>query len=498
MNFKTFNELCQHVNEHSVEDMLFPILRNQIIMYQGEIDDSHDIHKLIFQLNKLTEGKYTIILGDTIHSEVTDIKENLMEIQNLYQLLGDKRSKDVLFNILAYRLTRREKYILDAYSYDSEQYFDPSVTLFKEDCVYVDCGGLDGYTTAKFMLHCPSYKRIYLYEPIESYYQDCVKNIQTLQVNNIKVRQAAVADKNGTLKFSVNVRGSSKANDLGDITVQAVCLDEDISEPVSFIKMDIEGSEKAALKGAEQHIKNDTPMLAICVYHLPSDLWEIPIMIAEMNPNYSLLIRHHQTNADETVCYAIPNNYKDISVNHVISLSPSTELACRRLINDLESTENLNLLKVKAHLLKQVENYQRSNFKQLLVISELQDWSQQLSEGKNYLEEQLKNRDNAITELQDWSRQLSEGKSYLEEQLKNKDNAIKELQDWTNQLEEAKKFFIDKVKTCDEELVKYRETIAKQEQTIGVLINETKKLQFHLNEEISKPWYKKVVEKTKE
>lgn len=465
MEFKDFDELCQYVKDHSVEDMLFPVLKNQIIFYQGEMDKSHDIEKMISQLNKLTEGKYTIILGDTIHAEVSDIKENLEKIQKLYNdLLQDNKSKNVLFNILAYRLTRRKKYTLDAYSYDIEQYFDPSVAVFKEECVYVDCGGLDGYTTAKFMIHCPSYKKIYLYEPMESCYQDCVTNIQTLQVNNIEVRQAAVADKKSILKFSANVRGSSKVNDFGDIIVHAVNLDEDISEPVSFIKMDIEGSEKAALRGAEQHIKNDTPMLAICVYHLPSDLWEIPSMIAEMNPNYSFRLRHHQTNTDESVCYAIPQNYKKESVDDMASLSPYTELACRRFIDNCERIETLNFLKEKAYLLKQVENYQKSNFEQLSVIKELKDWAKQLSEGKCYLEEQLKYRDNSIAELQDWSKQL----------------------------EEAKEYHYDKVKKCEEELLNCRETISEQEQSIDFLTNEKKKIEFRLREEINRPWYKKL------
>jgi len=440
MDLKNFDELSQYVKVHSVEDMLLPVLKNQLIFYQGEIDELDDVQGLIFKLNKSTERKYTNILGDTIHAEVIDIKENLEKLQMLYhERLDDNISKNVLFNILAYRLTRLEKYILDAFTYDSEQYFDPSVTVFKEGCVYVDCGALDGYTTTKFMLHCPSYKQIYLYEPMVNYYQDCVKNIQTLQVNNIVVRQAAVADKNCRLKFSANVRGSSKADDSGDIIVQAVSLDEDVSESVDFIKMDIEGSEKLALKGAEQHIKNDNPMLAICVYHLPSDLWEIPNIIAEMNPNYSFHFRHHKINTDETVCYAVPKHYKNLSANYVASLSPSTEIACRRFINNIENIENLNLLKSEVYLLKQVGNFQRSNLNHVSVV--------------------------------------------------------KELKDWTMQLEEAKEYHLDKVKKCEEKIAKCFQTIVEQEQSIDILTNENKKLTFHLKEEINRPWYKKSSQK---
>ena len=44
----------------------------------------------------------------------------------------------------------------------------------------------------------------------------------------------------------------------------------------TLIKLDIEGSEAGALKGGITTIKRDRPVLAVCLYHHPSDLWEIP------------------------------------------------------------------------------------------------------------------------------------------------------------------------------------------------------------------------------
>lgn len=44
----------------------------------------------------------------------------------------------------------------------------------------------------------------------------------------------------------------------------------------TFIKMDIEGSEQEALKGCKRILKELKPKLALCVYHKPEDLFEIP------------------------------------------------------------------------------------------------------------------------------------------------------------------------------------------------------------------------------
>ena len=76
-------------------------------------------------------------------------------------------------------------------------------------------------------------------------------------------------------------------------------------EAVSFIKMDIEGAERAALRGAEQLIRRCRPDLAICVYHSISDLFEIPLYIHSIVPEYRLYLRHHTPVFCETVCYAV-------------------------------------------------------------------------------------------------------------------------------------------------------------------------------------------------
>ncbi len=83
-------------------------------------------------------------------------------------------------------------------------------------------------------------------------------------------------------------------------------LDEAIGEESpSFIKMDIEGAELEALKGAKNIIQKYAPKLAVCVYHKPEDMEEIPQLLLEYNPNYRFYLRHYSLTMNETVLYAL-------------------------------------------------------------------------------------------------------------------------------------------------------------------------------------------------
>ena len=75
-------------------------------------------------------------------------------------------------------------------------------------------------------------------------------------------------------------------------------------EKVDFIKMDIEGAELAALKGAEKALRRFKPKLAITVYHSLKDFWDIPMYLDGLNLGYRFTLRHFTIHAEETVLYA--------------------------------------------------------------------------------------------------------------------------------------------------------------------------------------------------
>jgi FkbM family methyltransferase len=75
-------------------------------------------------------------------------------------------------------------------------------------------------------------------------------------------------------------------------------------ERVDLIKMDIEGAELHALRGAEQTLKKFRPKLAIAVYHGLEDFWTIPQYLDELSLGYQFYLRHFTIHAEETVLFA--------------------------------------------------------------------------------------------------------------------------------------------------------------------------------------------------
>lgn len=72
-----------------------------------------------------------------------------------------------------------------------------------------------------------------------------------------------------------------------DTTTIDSFIEENKIQKVNFIKMDIEGAEPRALKGAENTLKKHQPKLAICTYHNKDDEQKIKNVIIEANPNYN-------------------------------------------------------------------------------------------------------------------------------------------------------------------------------------------------------------------
>lgn len=75
---------------------------------------------------------------------------------------------------------------------------------------------------------------------------------------------------------------------------------------VTYIKMDIEGAEAAALYGAKDTIARMHPRLAVSIYHKPEDIYELPEIILGYYPHYRLYLRHYSFSYYDTVLYAIP------------------------------------------------------------------------------------------------------------------------------------------------------------------------------------------------
>ena len=116
-----------------------------------------------------------------------------------------------------------------------------------------------------------------------------------IQNGRLKVIEKALWDTEGTLtleRHDISVQTQVKGGDAGGIEVAMTTLDrlvEDLNlSRVDFIKMDIEGAEQPALRGAIETLKRHRPILAIGSYHKPDDIDGIRRIVLEAVPAYRM------------------------------------------------------------------------------------------------------------------------------------------------------------------------------------------------------------------
>jgi FkbM family methyltransferase len=198
------------------------------------------------------------------------------------------------------------EFIIDAKS--DSQYFDLSQFKPYENELFIDAGGYDGSTTKYFFQWLQnngiSRGTSIVFEPNSILYNNCKDSLQ--DYNNVKVVNKGLWHKKDIVKFCNNGIESYVTSN-GEEVIETISLDEylkDEEKPVTFLKMDIEGAELNALKGAERIIKEQKPKLAISIYHKPEDIWEIPNLLLNFVPDYKFFIRHYTFSDADTVLYA--------------------------------------------------------------------------------------------------------------------------------------------------------------------------------------------------
>lgn len=236
------------------------------------------------------------------------------EYDDCLVVISSKKNRDKIRNILSLMNYPKERIYDPPNRYRPVlagfrllQYFDVWTPRTHE--VFVDCGTYDGQTLLNFYKWAKTYDTIYALEPLPLMQEKIREKIQALP--GVKMFPVAAWDKNEELIFEVEENLSGSRVEVGgekcstnSIVVQGAALDSIIKERISFLKMDIEGSELAAINGAEELIKRWKPRLAISIYHKPEDVLEIPMRILEIVPEYQFCIRHYSAGLYETVLYA--------------------------------------------------------------------------------------------------------------------------------------------------------------------------------------------------
>lgn len=259
------------------------------------------MREIAVQLEEM--GVYNYYLSDMLNESkkmwLGPIPESAhAEIKELREVLEDDKSKQLLDAIVEKRNNRiKVWYDLN----DHTGYFNTGIVELKPGDSFVDGGAYIGDTIDEALARA-ELKRVLAYEPDKENFDLLTKKYGNKA--NITCKCAGVWSDNGVLSFNSVGNIGSSIKEGGSVRIQTIALDKDIHEKVDFIKLDIEGAEIEALKGAEQLIKKYHPKLAICVYHKQEDLWKIPLLIKKMVPEYHVYLRHQSDYFYDTVMFA--------------------------------------------------------------------------------------------------------------------------------------------------------------------------------------------------
>ncbi|HVX84206.1 MAG TPA: FkbM family methyltransferase [Phycisphaerae bacterium] len=217
------------------------------------------------------------------------------QIEWLDSVLADKLSRETLRAILRYRLTRRVSCVRPA---TYREYRHPLVRAEVGNEV-IDAGAFDGDTAALFLETMGGDGTVHAFEPSG-------ENLRRLRdrvaregwQERVVAIEAGVGATDGEAGFMEDAASpvGSRVAVAATMRVKIRALDSYCAErriAPGMIKMDVEGCERAALRGAERVLRQFGPKLQICLYHRAADLWEIPAWLKDVRPGYRFYLGHH-------------------------------------------------------------------------------------------------------------------------------------------------------------------------------------------------------------
>lgn len=225
---------------------------------------------------------------------------------NLYQLKGIQGS----LKLHAHPLNVLCTFLLEQYAYRKEQ----AIGQVEPGDVVIDGGGCWGDTALYFADKAGVDGRVYCSEFVLDNLNIFEQNIKLNPhlANTIKIIPKALWNKTGEMiGYSTNgpatsLDTSQKHNQQAStLSIDDLVKEENLTR-VDYIKMDIEGSELRALAGAENTIRTMRPKLAISLYHKDEDFITIPEYLSGLGVPYQFYLDHFTVHREETVLFAIP------------------------------------------------------------------------------------------------------------------------------------------------------------------------------------------------
>lgn len=226
-------------------------------------------------------------------------RQDVYRFISAFLRLDDERSRQVFDGLVGMRTRLSIELAEGIRSTHDEEYFDRDFVSPQQARRFVDAGSFDGDTLRRLERHFGSVEQAWLFEPeLPAYYQALSHFAERENVWLFNMGLDEVASR---ARYQAELSFDAIGEIDGPISagvpsyVQGVPLDRLLPSDakVGLFKLDIEGMEARALRGARATIRRDRPTLAVCAYHRADDYWRLIDEVLAIRPDYRIAIRQY-------------------------------------------------------------------------------------------------------------------------------------------------------------------------------------------------------------
>lgn len=258
--------------------------RPEVLARFKELDEQHEVvapHLPLFAETDMVSSSWPAKYG--------------AELEQVYKLLADEQSRKTFTDILNYKYSGKISYLWDC---ETERQADlQQVFTWQAGESYLDLGAYNGDTVQEFLGLVPKPKQVIAVEPDRRNFrklQALADKLQAEQGLDCLCHECGIWNEQGELEFSDSGGRQSSFCSTKKKVVPVATIDRLAAGwEINYIKLDVEGAEKQALAGGKATIERYKPKMFVAAYHYDNDLWELPLLIKALVPEYKIYLRKH-------------------------------------------------------------------------------------------------------------------------------------------------------------------------------------------------------------